>query len=114
MCRRVRDPRLRGNVTDDDVDLRMAPQGDVDLRQLPFKPAPAHTPANEIDASITSHPPVPYKLIPFIVAPPDYSDITSKVCLTLIIYPLYVIPCKRLLLTYSNHFKEYLSIKRVV
>lgn len=76
--RRVRDPRLRGNVTDDDVDLRMAPQGDVDLRQLPFKPAPVHTPANEIDASITSHPPVPYKLIPFIVAPPDYSDITSK------------------------------------
>jgi len=37
---------------------------DIDLRQLPFKPVPVHDAANEIDASITSHPPMEYKLKP--------------------------------------------------
>ncbi|KAJ9587201.1 hypothetical protein L9F63_019281 [Diploptera punctata] len=45
-----------------DTDLR----ADVDLRGvlgLPFKPVPMHTPATEIEASLTSHPPIAYKLI---------------------------------------------------
>lgn len=37
---------------------------DIDLRQLPFKPIPVHDAANEIDASITSHPPMEYRLTP--------------------------------------------------
>ncbi|PSN58469.1 hypothetical protein C0J52_00788 [Blattella germanica] len=44
-----------------DTDLR----GDVDLRGmlgLPFKPVPMHTPATEIAASLTSHPPFHYKV----------------------------------------------------
>lgn len=56
-----------------DTDLRMvggqysdaSKSGDVDLRQmlsLPFKPVPSHVPCTEIDASILSHPPIPYKV----------------------------------------------------
>lgn len=55
-----------------DRDLRMPPMlldstdlngsGDIDLR-LPFKPMPApYKPADEIDASITSHAPIPFKV----------------------------------------------------
>lgn len=77
--RRMRDPRLRTSSTEDDVDLRMGPRADVDLRQLPFKPAPVHTPANEIDASVTSHPPILYRLIPISPPPPpDYTNVHSK------------------------------------
>lgn len=67
----------------EDVDLRFPPVNlmssglfstisgsskDIDLRQLPFKPIPVHDAANEINASITSHPPIEYKLrpLPFI------------------------------------------------
>lgn len=59
-----------------DTDLRGT--GDVDLRGmlgLPFKPVPMHTPATEIDASLTSHPPIPYKLVAITVPRPDYSGL---------------------------------------
>lgn len=44
------------------------PNKDIDFRTLPFKPVPIHDAATEIDASITSHPPMEYKLkpLPFI------------------------------------------------
>jgi hypothetical protein len=42
---------------------------DIDLRQLPFKPIPVHDAANEIDASITSHPPMEWKLKPLPLIP---------------------------------------------
>lgn len=53
-----------------DVDLR-----DVSLLGLPFKPLPPHTPAKEIDASLNSHPPLPYKLVPITVPRPDYTNL---------------------------------------
>lgn len=108
--RRVRDPRLRAvgsppierRIPNDfmpslppltnplGADLRythkstitpLSLTSDVDLRQLPFKPAPVHQAANEIDASITSHPPIAnYALVPFpSVAKPDYSHVQPKV-----------------------------------
>ncbi|XP_073974139.1 uncharacterized protein isoform X3 [Rhodnius prolixus] len=107
--RRVRDPRLRAvgsppierRIPNDfmpslppltnplGADLRythkstitpLSLTSDVDLRQLPFKPAPVHQAANEIDASITSHPPIAnYALVPFpSVAKPDYSHVQPK------------------------------------
>ena len=60
-----------------DTDLRGG-GGDVDLRgmlSLPFKPVPMHTPATEIDASLTSHPPIPYKVVTITVPRPDYSGL---------------------------------------
>ena len=60
-----------------DTDLRLGgahysvdavKSGDVDLRPmlgLPFKPVPSHVPCTEIDAGITSHPPISYKVITF-------------------------------------------------
>ncbi|XP_023718514.1 uncharacterized protein LOC111870443 isoform X4 [Cryptotermes secundus] len=60
-----------------DTDLR-GTSGDVDLRGmlgLPFKPVPMHTPATEIDASLTSHPPIPYKVVSITVPRPDYSGL---------------------------------------
>ncbi|XP_050422736.1 uncharacterized protein LOC126834678 isoform X2 [Adelges cooleyi] len=48
-------------------------KSDVDLRQLPFQfPAAA---ATEIQASIDSHPPMKYQLVPTQVSVPDYSKI---------------------------------------
>ena len=60
-----------------DTDLRGG-GGDVDLRGmlgLPFKPVPMHTPATEIDASLTSHPPIPYKVVTITIPRPDYSGL---------------------------------------
>lgn len=60
-----------------DTDLRGG-GGDVDLRGmlgLPFKPVPMHTPATEIDASLTSHPPIPYKVVTIAIPRPDYSGL---------------------------------------
>lgn len=60
-----------------DTDLRGA-GGDVDLRGmlgLPFKPVPMHTPATEIDASLTSHPPISYKVVLITIPRPDYSGL---------------------------------------
>ncbi|XP_011261588.1 protein suppressor of sable isoform X3 [Camponotus floridanus] len=59
-----------------DTDLRV--KSDVDLRQilsLPFKPAPAHKPCTEIDASIASHPPMPYKVYVVDIPRPDYTGL---------------------------------------
>lgn len=63
-----------------DTDLRQRCFGDTDLRSvsilgLPFKPVPVLVPCTEIDASISSHPPVQFKLIPAEVKCPDYSDL---------------------------------------
>nr|CAD7456438.1 unnamed protein product [Timema tahoe] len=62
-----------------DTDLRGS---DVDLRKmlgLPFKPAPLHTPATEIDASLTSHPPMPYKVVFVTIPRPDYSALKINI-----------------------------------
>lgn len=92
---RVRDPRLRHDGSGDslsssspqppvlstgDIDLRLQSSvtrgsGDVDLRHLPFKPAPVHSAANEIDASLSSHLPIVYRLTPFTVPKVDYSSL---------------------------------------
>ncbi|GLH07965.1 Uncharacterized protein GBIM_13330 [Gryllus bimaculatus] len=50
---------------------------DVDLRmlELPFKPVPMHTPATEIEASLTSHPPIPYKVVVVTIPRPDYTSL---------------------------------------
>lgn len=40
------------------------PNNDIDFRTLPFKPVPIHDAATEINASITAHPPMEYKLTP--------------------------------------------------
>ncbi|XP_046399938.1 protein suppressor of sable [Ischnura elegans] len=88
-----------------DVDLRQLPEGDVDLRALvgkprdtdlrsnrpfgdtdlrrpgdglglPFRPVAPPEPATEIDASLNSHPPIPFRLIP--VSPRDGHDSISS------------------------------------
>lgn len=62
-----------------DTDLRQSTAGDIDFRLgLPFKPLPNYTPASEIDGSINSHPPIPYKLIPIHIPRPDYTDIRNS------------------------------------
>ncbi|XP_014244471.1 uncharacterized protein LOC106663841 isoform X3 [Cimex lectularius] len=83
-------PVAPGNSTlhPGDVDLRvgipmtdLAPPSnlDIDLRQLPFKPAPVHQAANEIDASIKSHMIINYVLKPFPQQPkPDYNGVQAK------------------------------------
>lgn len=69
-----------------DTDLRVVGAGftdtstksDVDLRQmlsLPFKPAPSHVPCTEIDASISSHPPMTYKVYIVDIPRPDYTGL---------------------------------------
>lgn len=69
-----------------DTDLRVVGAGftdastksDVDLRQmlsLPFKPAPSHVPCTEIDASISSHPPMTYKVYVVDIPRPDYTGL---------------------------------------
>jgi hypothetical protein len=55
------------------------PNKDVDLKGitgLPFGPTPLH-PATEINASLNSHAPIPYKLIPITILPPDYSGLRA-------------------------------------
>ncbi|XP_038209724.1 protein suppressor of sable-like isoform X1 [Zerene cesonia] len=62
-----------------DTDLRQSGSGDIDLRLgLPFKPLPNYTPASEINGSINSHPPIPYKLVPIDIPRPDYTDIKNS------------------------------------
>lgn len=87
---RERDIDLRKQDTDfrsthqlyGDTDLRVSrpePEAlDVDLRKvlgLPFKPVPQHTPCTEIDASIGSHPHIPYKVYEISIPRPDYSGL---------------------------------------
>ncbi|KAG8223063.1 hypothetical protein J437_LFUL002011, partial [Ladona fulva] len=68
-----------------DTDLRSRQFGDTDLRRmppggemgsLPFRPVPPPEPATEIDASINSHPPIPFKLIP--VSPRESGSVYAK------------------------------------
>ncbi|XP_026327533.1 protein suppressor of sable isoform X3 [Hyposmocoma kahamanoa] len=62
-----------------DTDLRQGASGDIDFRLgLPFKAIPNYTPASEIDGSINSHPPIPYKLVPIHIPRPDYTDIRNS------------------------------------
>lgn len=62
-----------------DTDLRSNTSGDIDLRLgLPFKPIPNYTPASEIDGSINSHPPIPYKVVIIDIPRPDYTDIRNS------------------------------------
>ncbi|GLV36786.1 suppressor of sable [Carabus blaptoides fortunei] len=61
-----------------DTDLRThGGRQDVDLRQmgLPFKAMQNYTPATEIDASIASHSPIPYKVHVVDIPRPDYSGL---------------------------------------
>lgn len=52
-------------------------KSDVDLRQLPFQfPVAA---ATEINASLDSHPPMKYQMLPTQVSVPDYSKIPPTV-----------------------------------
>lgn len=52
-------------------------KSDVDLRQLPFQfPVAA---ATEINASLDSHPPIKYQMLPTQVSVPDYSKIPPTV-----------------------------------
>lgn len=62
-----------------DTDLRQGTSGDIDLRLgLPFKAIPNYTPASEINGSINSHPPIPYKLVLIEIPRPDYTDIRNS------------------------------------
>ncbi|XP_058836128.1 protein suppressor of sable-like [Topomyia yanbarensis] len=61
------------------LDAKMGEEGnsfiDVDLR-LPFKPIMTnYIPATEIDGSITSHPPIVYKITEVDIPKPNYKDI---------------------------------------
>ncbi|XP_066996739.2 protein suppressor of sable [Anabrus simplex] len=84
---------LRTAIPFGDTDLRLKSQdlssvsqlvdsgrgnSDVDFRrllELPFKPVPVHTPATEIDASLTSHLPIPYKVTVITIPRPDYTSL---------------------------------------
>ncbi|XP_012268635.2 protein suppressor of sable [Athalia rosae] len=81
---RRKDMDLRQRFTSDfgDTDLRIvtanSTRSDVDLRQmlsLPFKPAPSHVPCTEIDASISSHPPIPFKVYIVDIPRPYYTGL---------------------------------------
>ncbi|KAJ8731333.1 hypothetical protein PYW07_004497 [Mythimna separata] len=62
-----------------DTDLRQTGSGDIDFRLgLPFKPLPNYTPASEINGSINSHPPIPYKVVLIDIPRPDYTDIRNS------------------------------------
>ncbi|XP_012141723.2 suppressor of sable isoform X2 [Megachile rotundata] len=84
--RKDMDFRQQFQTTFGDTDLRVVGAGftdsstksDVDLRQmlsLPFKPVPSHVPCTEIDASISSHPPMTYKVYVVDIPRPDYTGL---------------------------------------
>ncbi|XP_076166691.1 suppressor of sable isoform X1 [Ptiloglossa arizonensis] len=84
--RKDMDFRQRFQTGFGDTDLRVVGAGftdastksDVDLRQmlsLPFKPAPSHIPCTEIDSSISSHPPMTYKVYVVDIPRPDYTGL---------------------------------------
>lgn len=80
---RRKDMDLRQRYSDfGDTDLRVgttnSTRSDIDLRQmlsLPFKPAPSHVPCTEIDASIASHPPIPFKVYVVDIPRPYYTGL---------------------------------------
>ncbi|KAJ4429013.1 hypothetical protein ANN_26009 [Periplaneta americana] len=59
------DGDLRGSVSRSITELR-------EIMGLPFNPVPYHKPANEVDASLHSHPPIPYKLVPITIPRPNF------------------------------------------
>ncbi|XP_052127034.1 zinc finger CCCH domain-containing protein 4 isoform X3 [Frankliniella occidentalis] len=75
------DLRFRqGNPSrDSDSDYAAASQSDLDLRRmqmmLPFKPAPVHTPATEINASLASYTPGAYRVVEIDIPKPDLSSL---------------------------------------
>ncbi|XP_053977161.1 protein suppressor of sable [Hylaeus volcanicus] len=84
--RKDMDFRQRFQTGFGDTDLRVvgasftdaSTKSDIDLRQmlsLPFKPAPSHIPCTEIDASISSHPPMVYKVYVVDIPRPDYTGL---------------------------------------
>lgn len=56
-------------------------RSDVDLRnlQLPFKGMQNYTPATEIDASINSHLPIPWKVVTVEIPRPDYTGLKLSI-----------------------------------
>lgn len=60
-------------------DYAAASHSDMDLRRmqmmLPFKPAPVHTPATEINASLSSYTPAPYRVFIVDIPKPDFSSL---------------------------------------
>jgi hypothetical protein len=55
----------RDSVLGKDMDFR-------EVMEMPLRPTSSHKPAVEICASLNSHEPIPYKLMPIIVPPPNY------------------------------------------
>lgn len=56
-------------------------RSDVDLRnlQLPFKGMQNYTPCSEIDASVNSHPPIPWKVVNVEIPRPDYTGLKLSI-----------------------------------
>ncbi|KAJ9601643.1 hypothetical protein L9F63_000176, partial [Diploptera punctata] len=77
------DPRTRPSTSASQYPLGdLEDVGNIDMKGalgLPFKPVPMHKPATEIDASLTSHPPIQYKVIPVSIPWPDYSRLKLNV-----------------------------------
>ncbi|XP_018571214.1 protein suppressor of sable isoform X2 [Anoplophora glabripennis] len=69
------------NSEEIDTDFRSSIRSDVDLRnlQLPFKGMQNYTPATEIDASINSHLPIPWKVVTVEIPRPDYTGLKLSI-----------------------------------
>lgn len=69
------------NSEDSDSDFRSSMRSDVDLRnlQLPFKGMQNYTPATEIDATINSHLPIPWKVVVVEIPRPDYTGLKLSI-----------------------------------
>ncbi|CAH1118378.1 unnamed protein product [Phaedon cochleariae] len=68
------------SIAEDDIDIR-GMRSDVDLRnlQLPFKGMQNYTPASEIDASLNSHLPMPWRVATVEIPRPDYTGLKLSV-----------------------------------
>lgn len=64
-----------------DPEFRSNTRSDVDLRnlQLPFKSMANYTPATEIDASLNSHPQMPWKVVVVDIPRPDYTGLKLSI-----------------------------------
>ncbi|KAL3270850.1 hypothetical protein HHI36_021368 [Cryptolaemus montrouzieri] len=79
----------QGGLDMEDIDLRIdgaddfkgSSRSDVDLRTLglPFKGMQNYTPATEIDASFSSHPPISWKVSTVDIPRPDYSGLKLSI-----------------------------------
>jgi hypothetical protein len=68
------------STVNDKIDGDTVPRKDMNLREimgLPFRPSSLHNPTTEINASLNSHAPIPYKFIPIPIPPPDYSGLRA-------------------------------------